>query len=250
MILYFFLILPFLAHWFQSQANTGEGGINSVICESLSSLLKWNIVPVNKGWRISLDIWTNKHARKNADSGQFLDFIGEKQSVHPSFPTLLYLFPADCLSAPSFYGSPSLCLYGAIGKYTTSRLIISQPGWRGAISSVWSSLQRLKNSTNAAGKQSSLWPSHSSDALRVTALRHITCLALVLEVPDSSCGGVLRVCVWGEEGVWMWGQLLGHWHLHHIASIRTPFPWLIEWNSRTLWSRSISECLLDFRFIG
>ncbi len=74
----------------------------------------------------------------------------------------------------------------------------------------------LKNSTNAAGKQSSLWPSHSSDALLVTALRHIIRLALVLEVPDLSCGGVLKVCVRGEEGGW--GQLPGHWHLHHTAS--------------------------------
>ncbi len=59
----------------------------------------------------------------------------------------------------------------------------------------------LKNSTNAAGKQSSLWPSHLSDTLLVTALRHIIRLAVLLEVPDLSCGGVLRVCARGEEGV-------------------------------------------------
>lgn len=81
---------------------------------------------------------------------------------------------------------------------------------------------RRKNSTNAAGKQSSLWPSHSSSALLVTAPRHITCLALALEVPDSGLrrrpeGSCLRRAE-GERG-----QLPGHRHLHHIASIGTPF---------------------------
>lgn len=42
-------------------------------------------------------------------------------------PTLLYLFSAQLSFGTVFYSSPSLCLYGTIGKYTTSRLIISQP---------------------------------------------------------------------------------------------------------------------------
>lgn len=108
-----------------------------------------------------------------------------RNSVHSSFPTLLYLFAAQLSFCTVFYSSPRFSLYGAIGKYTTSHLIVSQ--WRGAISSVWSILQCLQNPTTATGKQSSLWPSHLSDALPVTALRHITCVALDVEVLDLFC---------------------------------------------------------------
>lgn len=115
-----------------------------------------------------------------------------------------------------FYGSPSLRLLWSHRKIHYVSLNHQSAGGEEPFSSVWSSLQRLKNSTNAAGKQSSLWPSHSSDALLVTALRHITCLALVL--PNWSYGGVLR------RG----GQLRGHWRPHHKASTRTPDVWNIS----------------------
>lgn len=46
------------------------------------------------------------------------------------FPTLLYFYPAHCLSAPSFFTSLPACVFmEAIGKYTRSRLIISQPAF-------------------------------------------------------------------------------------------------------------------------
>lgn len=116
------------------------------------------------------------------------EFIGEKQSVRPYILTLLYLFPDDCLSAPSFTAPPACVFYGAVGKYTTSCLIISRPVVRSHFFCVVLTTA-FKHffffySTSTAGKQSSLWPSHLSDAPLVTALWHITCLALVLEVPD------------------------------------------------------------------
>lgn len=114
--------------------------------------------------------------RKNADSGQFSDFIGEKQSVHPSFPALLYLFPARPSFCTVFYGSPSLCLYEAIGKYTTSRLIISQPVERSHFSCVV---------LTAASKKLLLENSHLFGCHTWVTLRHITCLAQGLEVSDS-----------------------------------------------------------------
>lgn len=159
--------------------------------------------PLNRIWGTSLDTWINKPIYRNADRGQILHFIGKKQSVaHVRLFSLLALFISSRLSFyTNFYGSHCLCLYGAIGKYTASHLIISWPVERSHSFCVVLAAVSKKNSTNAAGKQSSLWPSHSSDALPVTALRHITGLAQELEVPDWSYGGVLRVGVWGEEGV-------------------------------------------------
>lgn len=120
-----------------------------------------------------------------------------------------------------FYGSPSLCLLWSHRKIHYVSLNHQSAGGEEPFLLCGPRCSVLKNSTNAVGKQSSLWPSHLSDAPLVTVLRHITCLALVLEVPDSSCGGFRE-----EEGCG--GQQLGHWHLHHIASTRTPDVWNIS----------------------
>lgn len=150
----------------------------------------------------------------------------------PLFSRLALFISSQLSFCTVFYDSPSLCLYGAIGKYTTSRLIISQLVERSHFFCVVLAAASKKTPPTPL-EHSHLFGRHTWVKLsNVTALRCITCLALVLEVPDSSCGGVLGLCVRGEWGVW--GQLLGLWHLHHIASIRIPFKWQNEWNSRTL----------------
>lgn len=125
--------------------------------------------------------------------------VGSKVLAHvrPSFPALLYLFPGRLSFCTVFYGSPSLCLYGAIGKYTTSRLIISRLVERSHFLLCGPRCERLKNSTDAAGKQSSLWPSHSSDA----AAHHMFGPGSGSAGLKKLCRGFLRVCVSGEEAV-------------------------------------------------
>lgn len=161
--------------------------------------------------------------------------MGEKESARlclPLFSCLAPFISSQLSFCTVFYGSPSLCLYGAIGKYTTSRLIISPTVERSHFLCVVLAAASKKTPPTPL-EHSHLFGRHTWVKLSsVTALRYITCLALVLEVPDSSCGGVLGVCVRGKWGVW--GELLGLWHLHHIASLRTPFKWQDERNSRTL----------------
>lgn len=145
------------------------------------------------------------------------------------FPTGLYLFPANCLSVPSFTASPSLCLRGAIGKYTTSRLIISRPVEGSHFSCVWSSsMQRLRKTPPTLLELGLLFGRHTPVKLSsVTALRRITRLASPLEVAARSCGGGVGACVRGElkgPGVSRGGLR----HLHHAASIRIPFKWQSE----------------------
>lgn len=208
----------------------------------------WNIlVPVNKGWRTSLDIWTNKHAKKNADSGQFLDFIGEKISVHPCSPLFSHsaLFISSRLSfCTVFYGSPSLCLYGAIGKYTTSRLIISQPVERShffcvvlAVASKKLHQRRWKTVISLAVTLEWCSPRHSASAHHMSGFGVGSAGLELWRRPRDFCA---------RRGGGCGGHLLGHWHLHHIASIWTPVYWLNEWIFWTLWSRNVSLCLLDF----
>lgn len=126
------------------------------------------------------------------------------------FPTGLYLFPANCLSVPSFTASPSLCLRGAVGKYTTSRLIISRPVEGSHFSSVWSSsMQRLRKTPPTLLELGLLFGRHAPAKLSsVTALRRITRLASPLEVAARSCGGgVGGLCEKRVKGAW--GQLRG-----------------------------------------
>lgn len=107
---------------------------------------------------------------------------------------------------------------------------------------MWSSLRSLKNSTDAAGIQSSLWPSHLNDALLVTVPPHIIGLALDLDEADLSCGGIPCVSCEGfcEVNYGVTSILIVKRQSKHLNG-----------NFGTLRSRNICLCLLGFcRFIA
>lgn len=158
---------------------------------------------------------------------------------------LTLLFPLSCIYFQPivflhcFYGFPTLRLYGAIEKYTKSRLIISQLVERSHFFCVVFAAVAKKKPPPTPLEHSHLFGRHTWVKLSISEAHHTS------DFSSGSAGFELwrrprGLC---ERQVRSLGSAAGSLPSSSYSFNRDAFP--IDRNSRNLWSINISLCLLD-----
>lgn len=105
-------------------------------------LYETHSVLVKKGWRTSLDIWTNKRSRKNADSGELLILLVRSEVFAPLFPLFFIYFQTIVFLHRLLRLSQLVSLWSHRKIHYVSLNHQSASGEEPFL--VWSTLQRLK----------------------------------------------------------------------------------------------------------